>query len=250
MRSGRLTGAGIAGVVRNAASFAVDRHAARVDADEATAAGPGDVRVTMADLERALSQVWPAATVDRAAIESRYLAGGYFPLGDEHTAVAAGLADVARRVIAGPAGVTARCLLQGAAGVGKTGASAHVATRSGFHFVKVITAADLIDLAESERVQRLQRTFNEAARARSALVVLDGLEQILELVQIASTPPQLHFSARLCEAITAASPLAVAHAAPETRAAASSCTRAPQHPSAVHTRPSSPPSPAAAAAVH
>ena len=238
-RSHRLTGAGIAGVVRNAASFAVDRYASRADTDEATEVdtevGPGDVRVTMGDLSRALEQVRPTAKVDRAVIESRFLAGGYFPLGGGHAAVADRLADVAKRVIAGPAGITARCLLEGAAGVGKTAIAAHVATQPGFHFVKVITAGDLIDVAEPERVQRLQRAFHEASQARSALIVLDGLEQILELVQIASSPPTLHFSTRLCEGVWRPSLVCAQHRAPPT--APPSCARPPIPPSASTAKP-------------
>jgi vesicle-fusing ATPase len=75
-------------------------------------------------------------------------------------------------------------LLHGPSGSGKTALAAKIAVESDFPFVKMISPESLIGLSEQARVNQITGVFASAYKSRLSLIVLDGIERLLEYVPI------------------------------------------------------------------
>ncbi len=76
------------------------------------------------------------------------------------------------------------CMLQGAAGAGKTAAAATLALESGFPFIKLVTAESMVGFSEQAKCSQIAKVFEDAYKSSLSVVVLDEIERLLEYVPI------------------------------------------------------------------
>ncbi|XP_009621247.2 vesicle-fusing ATPase-like [Nicotiana tomentosiformis] len=76
------------------------------------------------------------------------------------------------------------CLLEGPSGSGKTLMAATVGIESDFPYVKIISAETMIGLSESSKCAQIVKVFEDAYKSPLSIVVLDGIERLLEYVAI------------------------------------------------------------------
>eukprot|EP00043_Microstomoeca_roanoka_P018206 m.193490 g.193490 ORF g.193490 m.193490 type:complete len:289 (+) comp16782_c3_seq6:218-1084(+) len=138
------------------------------------------VKITMDDFAAALTELNPAYTQHRAKTEATYFPYGYLSLTSTHEEVH----DVCMQVIeqARRHSSSRRLLIYGPAGTGKTTVAIHAAMLSNPDYLKVLRAGDLFGLGESLKLQRIATTFQEATAAENAVIILDGIDRIAEIV--------------------------------------------------------------------
>jgi len=75
-------------------------------------------------------------------------------------------------------------LLQGEMGCGKTAIAAKVALNSGYPFVRMISADEMIGYSESSKCQTIHKVFLDAYKSPLSLILLDDIERIIDYVPI------------------------------------------------------------------
>lgn len=78
---------------------------------------------------------------------------------------------------------SASILLLGKEGTGKTSIACKLAHDSGFPFIKMINAEDLIGKPEIYKVNFIVKCFDDAFKSPRSLIILDDLERIVEYVE-------------------------------------------------------------------
>jgi vesicle-fusing ATPase len=75
-------------------------------------------------------------------------------------------------------------VLHGPPGSGKTALAAKMAIDSGYPFIKLISAEDMIGFSEMQKVQQLDKTFRDAYKSPLSVIVIDSIELLLDWVPI------------------------------------------------------------------
>lgn len=208
----RFSGAEIAGVVRAAASYALDRFQT-LGEKEAESSG---IVVTAADFQRAIVSLVPAYTHSETQVLSYYLPQGYLPCGDTHAAIIDESLDLIHTLKQSSATRLQSLLLYGPRGSGKTAMSAHLAMIGKFSYVKIVTASDLVGRPDMVKMNMLHQSFSDAYkcvhnrnlieivfrhtysihththRSDSAVIILDDLHRLIEFVPIGTQVQASH----------------------------------------------------------
>lgn len=75
-------------------------------------------------------------------------------------------------------------LLQGEPFSGKTAVAAKVAVESGFPFVRMISADEMIGYSESSKCQQIHKIFLDSYKSPLSMIFIDDIERIIDYVQI------------------------------------------------------------------
>jgi len=75
-------------------------------------------------------------------------------------------------------------LLHGPPGSGKTALAARIAKDSGFPFIKLVSAENMVGFSEMAKIQYLNKVFTDAYKSPQNIVVVDNIERIIEWVPI------------------------------------------------------------------
>ena len=75
-------------------------------------------------------------------------------------------------------------LLSGESGSGKTAIAAKVAVDSGFPFVRMVSADDMIGYSEMSKCQAIHRAFLDSYKSPLSLIFIDDIERIIDYVKI------------------------------------------------------------------
>ncbi|EOA84868.1 transport between ER and Golgi ATPase protein [Exserohilum turcicum] len=75
-------------------------------------------------------------------------------------------------------------VLHGPPGSGKTALASKMAIDSGYPFIKLISAEDMIGYSEMQKVQQLDKTFRDAYKSPLSVIVIDSIELLLDWVPI------------------------------------------------------------------
>ena len=59
-----------------------------------------------------------------------------------------------------------------------------MAMDSGYPFIKLISAEDMIGFSEMQKVQQLDKTFRDAYKSPLSIIVIDSIELLLDWVPI------------------------------------------------------------------
>lgn len=70
-------------------------------------------------------------------------------------------------------------VLVGPRGSGKSSLSIYLS--SGFPFVKLITADNMLEMSENQKINHMKKMFDEAMKIRLSVIILDDIERIVEL---------------------------------------------------------------------
>jgi vesicle-fusing ATPase len=202
-----FSGAELAGVVRAAASFAMDRLLRRTDrrpdgsnvADDTRTHGAhgrglglGEVTVTSADFEAALHEVRPALGTGGGALAQAHAPRGLIPWGPRFLAAREALQTLTAAVRhsvdgaeKGKSGQVTTVMLVGPPGTGKTALAATGADGCDFPFLRFVApsaggaAGDDAGGGGSALVSSLVTAFQDAHRSAAAVLVLDDVERLV-----------------------------------------------------------------------
>jgi vesicle-fusing ATPase len=181
-RTKNFSGAELEGLVKSAASFALNRN---VDINDLHK--PLDeeaIRVTAADFEAALAEVSPAFGAASESLQA-YAPQGVIAYGDSFAHLSDTLKALVRQVATTdrtPALLSV--LLEGPAGSGKSALAATAALHSGFPFAKVVSPEHLVGYGEQAKCAAIAKTFDDAYKSPLSVVILDDVERLLEYVPV------------------------------------------------------------------
>ncbi|XP_018495179.1 vesicle-fusing ATPase 1 [Galendromus occidentalis] len=75
-------------------------------------------------------------------------------------------------------------LLEGPPNAGKTALAAKIALNSGFPFVKLCSAAQMIGYSESAKCQCIKKIFDDAYKSTESCILVDNIERLLDFVAV------------------------------------------------------------------
>ncbi|KAJ9456283.1 Vesicle-fusing ATPase [Diplonema papillatum] len=171
------TGAEIEGVVRAAASFALNR---LIDYKDPTKPISQNINVTMEDFLLAMEDVKPAFGMSKDL--SSYKRQGIFDYGQVWQEQMRRCMSYIAPLKSGGAQQVQSVLLEGAIGTGKTALAAHMAECSTFPFIKVVTGDDMTGYFENSKVNYIKKAFDDAHKSPYSVVILDELEDLIDYV--------------------------------------------------------------------
>lgn len=175
------SGAELEGLVKSATSFALERN---VDYNDLSKQVDEDnVKITMDDFQKALSEVRPAFGASTDSLE-RCRVGGIIDYGPKLQHILSTCYAFTRQVRQSESSPCMSCLLEGEPGAGKTALAATAALESGFPFVKLISAESMLGQPESQRATSIIQTFEDAYKSPLSIIVLDDVERLIEFARV------------------------------------------------------------------
>lgn len=177
-----FSGAEIAGLIKSATSFAFNRHV-KVGTMAGISNDVEDMKVSHQDFLHALEEVKPAFGVAEEEL-SQVVQNGimhFAPhidviLRDGHLRV-----EQVRTSTRTP---LVTVLLHGPPGSGKTALAATIAVASDYPFIKLISPENMIGMGEAQKINYLNKVFNDAYKSPMSIIVIDNIEKIVEWVRI------------------------------------------------------------------
>ena len=176
-----FSGAELEGLVKAASSYALTRC---VDVkDLSKAPDTKNLILQYADFERALSDVEPKFGAKSTELKA-YYRNGLVPYGETFDGLVATLERLVEQVRTSARTPLMSVLLQGPPGAGKTAIAAKLAVDSGYPFVRMISADEMIGHSESSKCQMIHRAFMDSYKSPLSLIFIDDIERIIDYVPI------------------------------------------------------------------
>jgi vesicle-fusing ATPase len=176
-----FSGAELEGLVKAASSYALTRCVDVKDLKKAP--DTKNLIVQYTDFENALKDVEPKFGAKSTELKAYYRNSfvTYGPTFDEFQSTLERLVEQVRTSTRTP---LMSVLLQGEAGAGKTAIAAKMAVDSGFPFVRMISADEMIGYGESSKCQMIHRVFMDSYKSPLSLIFIDDIERIIDYVPI------------------------------------------------------------------
>ena len=176
-----FSGAELEGLVKAATSYALTRC---VDVKDLSKA-PDDKNliVRFDDFQRALDDVSPKFGAKSSELKAMYR-NGFVPYGDSFDLLMGNMERLVEQVRTSEKTPLMSVLLQGPPASGKTAMAAKVAVESGFPFVRMISADDMIGFSEMSKCQEIHRAFLDSYKSPLSLIFIDDIERIIDYVAI------------------------------------------------------------------
>jgi vesicle-fusing ATPase len=173
-----FTGAEIEGLVKSAVSFATQRH---VDIDDmSNIRNIEDIKITKADFDRAITEIMPAFGVSDSSELKLMLGNGIIDIWNVFNEFEKELkSSIFKRQQK-----NISILLHGPRGCGKTALLGRIGLEYNIPFVKLISAASMISMTETQQCNEIISIFNDASRSSDAIILIDDLERIIEFVKM------------------------------------------------------------------
>lgn len=176
-----FSGAELEGLVRSATSFALNR---KVDASDISKAKDlSNISVVRDDFELALNEVKPSFGVhaDDFAQLMRHGIIHYSPDFENVYTSTKALVEQVRNSAETP---LLSVLLYGSSGCGKSALSSHLASTSGYPFVRRIGGESFVGYSETAKVAALVKMLEDAYKSCLSCVVIEDLERLMDYVRI------------------------------------------------------------------
>lgn len=177
-RTKNFSGAEINGLVKAASSYAFTRQVKIGDLSNPSI-NYDDIKVNMEDFLRALDDVKPAFGVSEEELASVAL-HGIVPFSPHIDRIRNDGRNYASQVSRDPRQRLLSVLLYGPRGSGKSAMAADIAINSSFPFAKFVSASSMLEMGEQAKIGYLRKVFNDAYKSPNSIVIIDGLEQIIE----------------------------------------------------------------------
>lgn len=175
------TGAEMAGLVRNAASFALSRN---IDPQNLTSVDEKSIVVEWNDFERAVRDTTPAfGNKNNEEFQSCYRNGicHYGPGFDDLWGTLNRLLLQIKNSVRTP---LMSVFLEGSVSSGKTAIAAKFAMDSDLPFVRMVSPDSMIGHSESQKCASLLKTFSDAYRSNLSIIFIDDIERIIEYTPV------------------------------------------------------------------
>ncbi|RWR86427.1 vesicle-fusing ATPase-like protein isoform X1 [Cinnamomum micranthum f. kanehirae] len=180
-RTKNYSGAELEGVVKSAASFALNR---QISLDDLTKTlDEESIKVTMDDFRNALQEITSAFGASTDNLE-RCRLNGIVDCGERHKHIFKRAMLLVDQVKVSKGSPLVTCLLEGPSGSGKTAMAATIGIDSDFPYVKIISAETMIGLSESSKCAQIVKVFEDAYKSQLSIIILDDIERLLEYVAI------------------------------------------------------------------
>ncbi|KAF1942514.1 vesicle-fusing ATPase [Clathrospora elynae] len=177
-----FSGAELNGLVKAATSFAISRHIS-IGTGAALNADVESIKVRRQDFLAALEDVKPLFGVAEEELGKRIWRGII-----HFSSFIKDILDEGRlyinQVRKPESSPILSVALHGPPGSGKTALAAKMAIDSGYPFIKLISAEDMIGFSEMQKVQQLDKTFRDAYKSPLSVIVIDSIELLLDWVPI------------------------------------------------------------------
>ena len=174
-----FSGAEIAGLVKSATSFAFNRHI-KVGTMAGVSEDVTNMKVNREDFLNALSEVKPAFGVSDEELDEAIMYGivHFSPL--VQTIISNGMTYV-ENVRQAERLKRMSVLFHGPPGSGKTALAAHIAMKSEFPFIKLVTPQALVGFRdEVGKKDYLHKVFTDAYKSPLSILILDNIERLIE----------------------------------------------------------------------
>ncbi|CAB9524283.1 fusing ATPase [Seminavis robusta] len=180
-KSKNFSGAEIEGLVKAASSYALTRCVDLKDLKKAP-----DIKnlvLQYEDFERALNDIEPKFGAKSQELKA-YYRNGFVPYGDTFDNLMSTLERLVEQVRSSDKTPLMSILLQGSASSGKTAIAAKLAVESGFPFVRMISADEMIGYSDVSKSTQIHKVFMDSYRSPLSLIFLDDIERLIEYVPI------------------------------------------------------------------
>ncbi|CAK7233246.1 transport between ER and Golgi ATPase protein [Sporothrix bragantina] len=175
-----FSGAEIAGLVKSAASFAYDKDAQSASNKSKDQVDINKTKVKMSNFRNALSEVKAAygASEDDLNKAKRY---GIIDYSQNVNLIINECLSFVDDIKTTDNFQTLSVLLHGPSGSGKKALAAHVASKSGIPFVRMITANDLLGyFTEASKKEFVHKLFTDAFKSPLSFLILGNIERLIE----------------------------------------------------------------------
>lgn len=176
-----FSGAELIGLTKAAASYAFQRKM-KVGAMTVQADDVQNIRVQHEDFLRALEDVKPAFGVAEEELE-RAIRHGIIPFSPHIERIRDDGRFFAKQIASGKQELFS-VLLYGPNSAGKTALAADIALNSQFPFIKMVTAKNMIGMAEQSKIDYIRRAFNDAWKSRQSIIIMDEIETMIEYTPV------------------------------------------------------------------
>ncbi|GAA6033283.1 hypothetical protein JCM8097_006668 [Rhodosporidiobolus ruineniae] len=177
-----FSGAEIGGLVKSATSFAFNRHV-KVGTLAALSDDIDQMQVCREDFLNALDEVQPAFGVNEEELQA-VVQNGIIHFDEHiHSILRDGKLFV-EQVRTSERTPLVSVLIHGPAGSGKTALAATIALASEFPFIKLISAENMVGFSEAQKINHLYKVFSDSYKSPLSVIVVDGIERILDWVPI------------------------------------------------------------------
>eukprot|EP00419_Tripos_fusus_P004649 CAMPEP_0172674052 /NCGR_PEP_ID=MMETSP1074-20121228/12523_1 /TAXON_ID=2916 /ORGANISM="Ceratium fusus, Strain PA161109" /LENGTH=731 /DNA_ID=CAMNT_0013491435 /DNA_START=37 /DNA_END=2232 /DNA_ORIENTATION=- len=176
-----FSGAEIAGLIRSATSFALNR---KVNIQDLGKTGDlGEIKITNEDFELALEEVKPAFGVHADEFDN-CIRHGMIAYSRDYEGALRSCKSLVDQVRCSQNTPLLTLLLHGPTGCGKTALASHLARTSDYPFVRRITAENYVGYSEQAKVNAIAKIFEDAYKSPLSFIVLDDLERIMDYVRV------------------------------------------------------------------
>eukprot|EP00667_Euglena_gracilis_P003058 EG_transcript_3065 len=176
-----FSGAEIAGLVRSAQSFAINR---LIDVNDLHKLHKeSNVLLTRADFLAAFNEIKPALGAAEEDLDA-LTRNGLIPYGPGFQQLITNGLSLIHQLKSSARMDSISVLLEGPQGTGKTALAAHIAKFSEFPFVKVVSTTQMVGYGEISKANLIRKVFDDAYKSPFSVIVLDDLERLIEYVHL------------------------------------------------------------------
>lgn len=181
-RTKNFSGAEIEGLVKSAASFALNRNI-KHDPKKGITFDNKEVIVKRLDFMDALDENKPAFGVSEQELSDN-IRGGMITYSSHITDILSHGKQLIEQVRQSDQFPLISVLVHGPPGSGKTALASRMALDSEFPLIKLVSPDDMIGMSETQRVAHLQQIFQDSYKSPLNVLVVDQVEDILDWVNI------------------------------------------------------------------
>lgn len=170
-----FTGAELAGLVRNASTYAIAKH---IDISDVKSGLNIKPILTMADFKKSLREAKPMFGTLSDDI-NKILKLEYLDWNKSSDHFQAEIKSIFNQM---KQGNKLKCLISGVQGIGKTFLACHLAKSLAIPYTKIITAKALLTKSELDKCVYIKEIFEMASQTDRSIIIIDNFEDIIEYV--------------------------------------------------------------------